>query len=529
MCVFPEMWNVTHFAALSLSLVFVPVVRPKPLFFCKARRDPPDGPAPRPYRRYAFIRPDGSVDIDVVGTACARLVNDLFEANQKLVNAFRRQMKAQEQYDSFRRQYEGRQAEIRAMEKAVRALQRKARMGEGGPGIGDQIGAAKQAISKKTYQLNELESLFKAREKMLKSANRIAQGLKLIVKERREACEVGIGQVKNADLDMIDQIGRLRLKSEKEQLEMKHRKELLGQMKERKLVIAEELKTTAKHKGKFISTSVWSAGVRQRMETAHLYTHLSSEYNTLKAVVTDLEQMIGECRDRCMRMSSRMNILDAQGRHLKRLRKEIEKCYTRATSRSTVEEMRWQERREAEIEAKMVSDAQERELEEAAAAMTAGSFKSAAEASAATDASEMLMNLTRLKPSLQRSVEEKQWVALDALLNPGYYEHHTSEAEREEMTYDETYQCWQSARVAAPGQLGPLTRDEVLEVMRLPRNPVEAMPFLRTQEQVRAPTRCRVAALSSHLFHPRLLGWGLLMMTRGMLLCCVCCCFCCPG
>jgi len=47
---------------------------------------------------------------------------------------------------------------------------------------------------------------------MLHSANRISQGLKLIVKERKEACEVGMEQIATANLDMIDRIGKLRLK-----------------------------------------------------------------------------------------------------------------------------------------------------------------------------------------------------------------------------------------------------------------------------------------------------------------------------
>jgi hypothetical protein len=50
-----------------------------------------------------------------------------------------------------------------------------------------QLGQAQSA-------LNELESLYKARGKMVHSANRIAQGLKLIVKERKEACEVRAGE-----------------------------------------------------------------------------------------------------------------------------------------------------------------------------------------------------------------------------------------------------------------------------------------------------------------------------------------------
>lgn len=46
--------------------------------------------------------------------------------------------------------------------------------------------------------------------------------------------------------------------------------------------MAHELKATSAHRGKFTNTSVWNAGVRQRMATAHLYEHLATEYRTLK-------------------------------------------------------------------------------------------------------------------------------------------------------------------------------------------------------------------------------------------------------
>jgi len=53
---------------------------------------------------------------------------------------------------------------------------------------------------------------------------------------------------------------------------------------ERKAEVARELKHTARHTGKYINTSTWNAGVRQRMETKQLYEHLAKEYRTLKVL-----------------------------------------------------------------------------------------------------------------------------------------------------------------------------------------------------------------------------------------------------
>ena len=63
---------------------------------------------------YGFMSADGTVDIESVGVACAALINDLFEARNKLVNATRRQRLAQEQFDSFRLQFEEKADEIQA-------------------------------------------------------------------------------------------------------------------------------------------------------------------------------------------------------------------------------------------------------------------------------------------------------------------------------------------------------------------------------------------------------------------------------
>lgn len=53
-----------------------------------------------------------------------------------------------------------------------------------------------------------------------------------------------------------------------------------------------------------------------------------------------------ESQDRCLRMASRLGVLNAQGRHLATLKAEIEKCYARACARSIVEETAFQDERE---------------------------------------------------------------------------------------------------------------------------------------------------------------------------------------
>lgn len=64
-----------------------------------------------------------------------------------------------------------------------------------------------------------------------------------------------------------------------------------------------------------------------------------------QASCADLVQMQSESQDRCMRMSARMIILDAQGNFVKSLKSEIEKCYARACARTIIDELKLQDER----------------------------------------------------------------------------------------------------------------------------------------------------------------------------------------
>jgi hypothetical protein len=79
-----------------------------------------------------------------------KLVNDLFEARHKLVAAFRRQTLAQAQYDSFRKQYDGRAAEVRAMDTGVRRLERDMALGNDGSGSADELARSEKLGSQFT-------------------------------------------------------------------------------------------------------------------------------------------------------------------------------------------------------------------------------------------------------------------------------------------------------------------------------------------------------------------------------------------
>lgn len=71
-----------------------------------------------------------------------------------------------------------------------------------------------------------------------------------------------------------------------------------------------------------------------------------------------------------------------------------------------------------------------------------------------------------------RTPDEKRWVALDAVLNPGLY-HHVTLAEAEEMRWDALYYT-------------KLDREDVRRVLSLPPQIQLALPFLHTPDEVAA-------------------------------------------
>jgi hypothetical protein len=163
----------------------------------------------------------------------------------------------------------------------------------------------------------------------------------------------------------------------------------------------------------------------------------------------------------------------------------------RACSQTIVEELNEQERRLKEAEAKLLIEKQEAELLIQAKQLSAGSGNEDEEGGGGggshhdRDTSDILKNITRMKPNAMRTLEEKAWIALDALMHPDYYEKYTSEIELEEMKYDQAYQCWQINRAAASSEnFGPLTAEEVERILSLPRNISSALPFLKNQEEI---------------------------------------------
>ena len=185
----------------------------------------------------------------------------------------------------------------------------------------------------------------------------------------------------------------------------------------------------------------------QRMETTHLYRHLTNEYRTLRAVCTDLEQLIKESQDRIVRFNARMNILNSQSMHIGKLKEEVDRCYGKAAKRSIIEELEQQDKLEQEAEERRIQALQEKEEEEKSKQGNGldedggnGADGVGNNAGRRSDTSDMLAIITRDKKSASRTNEEKSWVALDMLLNRECYDK-MDDVEKEEMSMTRDTRC----------------------------------------------------------------------------------------
>lgn len=78
----------------------------------------------------------------------------------------------------------------------------------------------------------------------------------------------------------------------------------------------------------------------------------------------------------------------------------------------------------------------------------------------------------RMMHHRNRNLDEKRWVALDAVVNPTLY-HHVTPAEAEEMRWDVSY-------------FTRLDREDILRVLSLPIQVHLALPFLHTPDEINA-------------------------------------------
>ena len=221
-----------------------------------------------------------------------------------------------------------------------------------------------------------------------------------------------------------------------------------------------EILRVSEHTGVLIDTDVWVEGVTQRCRKNDLLKHLHRELDssTQKAIAVKKE------------MDDIRHVLLAGSESISKLKRDIDKL----TSSSKIfhKALNLFKKTGAQTIVKNLSDLQEqasiteqRQARERDIEKLVGRSKASEKGSATT-----ALDKVRMTDSDLRTKEERQFVAIDLVMNPEAYLH-LSVAEAEQMQFDSDYLC-------------PLSKVDIERIMKLPEQVNLALPFLSTADEI---------------------------------------------
>ena len=205
------------------------------------------------------------------------------------------------------------------------------------------------------------------------------------------------------------------------------------------------------HKHKFVDTDVWQEGVIQRVPRKALIQRLSEEESQLRNSIDEIQTNIGAAVHRLEELELQRKETLTLSHRVMGMRENACEQFAELRRLSPIDELREQVA-----------------AEERAAIKTGETNVQGAD-------QDQLLSLAykvRHTPSADRTKDEKRWVSMDVLVNPGLYTHVT-ELEAEEMKFDEEYEI-------------TLDREEVQRILKLPSEIQLALPFLHNPDQLYA-------------------------------------------
>lgn len=210
-----------------------------------------------------------------------------------------------------------------------------------------------------------------------------------------------------------------------------------------------ELVRISKLKDRLIDTDVWIEGSMQRVNRKTLKSNLRKELDRLEKQVSDwntqVESLDNEF-DSVIKVSQfKIKLIDS----LVNAESEMKQLYLRITSTNVSKEL-------------------EMEL---ASAETEAAARRKQQEDMAKKAMPLRVQVLK-KRSVERTIEEKNWTALDIKLNPADYESIINTREWDEMQFDSMYQM-------------DISVEDIRRTMKLPSRIQLALPFLRNALEVK--------------------------------------------
>ena len=410
---------------------------------------------------YVFIlggydMPSDINNVQFVIDACNRLMKDLLECRQKLIEAIKRQNSVQEKTEIFRKQVSQVQDEERRLRRAIRLIEINPSILGKDVSAANEIDGLKRSLSSKEETLLELLTLSHQREQQLDAANRSAQLLKVALKERDELMSTRIKDLDRVQHFLAESIKKL--KTEREVLVIEKDKIRLQEVAttRRMQIVEKELLRIKGHKGVNVDTDVWMEGVMQRCITKDLKKHLKQELKqcaekfksyhikieNVRVNQFDITEKVAKLKRDCDKISAVKSLFFKafQNFHASPIGQLLASVSEMHTQADLTEQRRLKEKNH--------------------------------EIHFSSHDNNDIVEKIRYKESDLRSKEERKFVAIDLVLNPEAYLHVTV-VEAEQMQFDDDYHCF-------------FSKSDLTRIMNLPNQINLALPFLNTADEIDA-------------------------------------------
>eukprot|EP01041_Mallomonas_annulata_P002218 gene2218-4307_t len=385
--------------------------------------------------------------------ATHRLVKDLFECQERSVDAWKRLELMKEKTEMFRSQCDSIQNETRRLRRAIRLIETTPALRELGASEAE-LEELRRTLDHKEEMCQELLSLRKTREAQLSAANRCCIRLKNATKERDDLLIIRLKELEVMERHLAQ-----------ESRDFRHQKELyMGKkdmmaskanlIRKRIKILADERKRVKDIHEEYIDSDVWVEGVLQRCKSKDLKKYLKTEHHQEKDKLLAMENEIAALLEKIVSIGEKQLKLERDcnkiGSALKSFQRVLSKVNINATS---------------DVAKNMLTRQNKADLLEAKKRDELETDKKAARLGAV-----LLADKIRVKDSELRSLDEKKFLGMDLIRNPDLYTHLTS-SQMEEMHFDVNYHC-------------NLSNADIQRIEQLPEQVALALPFLYTKEEI---------------------------------------------
>ncbi|CAM9091089.1 unnamed protein product, partial [Phaeothamnion confervicola] len=383
------------------------------------------------------------MDTAAAGQATDAAVERVAAVRRHVVEAMRQHDARTEQHRLFRGQAARAEEELKALKRRQRTAAGASRLAAAA--AARVAAAASPAAAAAEEHLTLLRSVLSERAALLTFAERRLQALKGSLRRAELSAVRTVARVRRRVHSLHEEVGRKRAAKEQTVRHKRALEEELSVTETRAAELAAEHRMLQSHRGLYVDTDVWQAGVMQRVRTDELREYLRDEQRRLGALLAGANHRMSDLNTALLRNARESQAVDEVVQRLMRIAAAADERFAAITARPVLQEYR------ALVAA------------EGDALLATPPPPPGTGAAAAT---------VRAKPSYLRSPEEKRWVGLDHLLHPHLYEG-VPDVEAEELLLDGGYAT-------------DLAAEDIRRIAGLLPGLQHAMPMLRNAAEVEA-------------------------------------------